>query len=101
MAMIIRASSFFTKRYLKLKDWGVDCMETAAVGGRKKYQFHEIDLILMSASNVLSLQVRNEIFSIQTKPHKAAHQEVIRQLIAAVAASRERTGGFPVLPAKL
>src|SRR5437763_1536616 len=35
MSLVIRASSWFTKRYLKVTDWGVDFMETAAVGGRR------------------------------------------------------------------
>ena len=97
MALVIRASSFFVKRYLKVTDWGVEFMETAALGGKRRFQFGEIDYILMSRSSVLSLQVRGEVFSIPTKPTKAKHRLVIDTLQQAVASSQQRVGGFPVL----
>jgi hypothetical protein len=100
MALKIRANSFFVTRYLKLKDWGVIFMETAAIGGRRKFTWGQIDFILMSPENVLSLQVGNEVFSIPTKPTKPVHQKVIAQLQTMVAASQQSVGGFPVLPSK-
>jgi hypothetical protein len=97
MAAVIRASTFATKRYLKVTDWGVDFLETALVGGRKKFSFGQIDYILISADNILSFQVGQQVFSIQTKPGKAAHQAAINHLVNAVAGSHQRVGGFPVI----
>ena len=98
MALVIRASSFFTKRYLKVTDWGVDFMETAALGGRRKFAYGQIDFVLMSPSFVLSFQVGNEVFSIQTKPQKFKQQQAIEQLKTMVAASQQQSVGFPVTP---
>lgn len=95
MALIIRANSWFVSRYLKLKDHGVEFMETAAMGGKRKITFGQISFVLMSPKHVLSLQVGNEVFSIQTKPNKAKHQAVIDGLLAGV--GRDRSVGFPVI----
>ena len=97
MTFVIRASSFFVKRYLKVTDQGVDFMETAATGGRKRFNFGQIEFILLSPAQVLSFQVGNEVFSIQTNPNKPKHVAAIRELLARVGASREQSVGFPVI----
>lgn len=99
MGLTINASSLVIKRYLTVKDWGVVFMETAALGGRKKFEWGRIDCVLMSPANVLSFQVGQEVFSIPTKPGKAKHQQVIQQLIESVTRSlppQQRSVGFPV-----
>jgi hypothetical protein len=98
MALVIRASSFLVKHYLKVTDWGVDYMETAGIGGRRKFKFGQIDYILLAANQAtLSFQVGQEVFSIKTKPGNAKHQLAIKTLIDAVAASQPRVAGFPVV----
>lgn len=99
MGLTIKGSSLFIKRYLTVKDWGVIFMETAALGGRRKFKFGQIDCVLMSPDNVLSFQVGQEVFQIPTKPQRAKHQQVIRQLIESVSRSQQSAGGFPVQPA--
>jgi hypothetical protein len=98
VALKIRANSFFVNRYLKVTDTGVIFVETAAMGGKRKFNFGQIDYLLMSPSNVLSFQVGHEVFSIPIRPKKARHQQAVQQLKTMVAASQQQTGGFPVLP---
>ena len=98
MALIIRASSLFTKHYLKVAPWGVDYMETSGLGGRRKFTFGQIDCILMSPDNRLSFQVGQEVFIIQTNPNKPRHQQTIQEFTQAVGRSRESAGGLPVVP---
>jgi hypothetical protein len=99
MALTINASSLVIKRYLTVKDWGVVFMETAALGGRKKFVWQQIDYVLMSPTNVLSFQVGQEVFSIPTKPGKPKHQMAIQQLVDSVKRTKlvdQRSVGFPV-----
>ncbi len=98
MTHTIRASSLFVKRFLKIKDTGVIFMETAAMGGTRKFRFDQIDYILMSPAHMLSFQVGNEVFSIQTRPDKQTHTLAIRALRQAVGNSQEQAKGFPVMP---
>ena len=97
MALTIHASSLFVKRYLTVKDDGVVYMETAVLGGRRKFAYGQIDHVLLSQNNVLSFQVGNEVFSLQTKPGKAKHQLAIQKFRESVAASVVRSVGFPVV----
>lgn len=99
MALKIRANSFFVNRYLKVTDTTVIFVETAAMGGRHKFRYDQIDYILMSPTNVLSFQVGREVFSIQTNPKKARHQQVIQQMQRMAAGAQSPTVGFPVVGA--
>ena len=98
MTYKIKANSLFMVRYLKVTDWGVVYVETALMGGKRKFNYGQIDYVLMSPTNVLSFQVGNQVFSIPTNPYKAKHQQAIAQLMARVQASAQHAGGFPVLP---
>jgi hypothetical protein len=100
MALKIKASSFFIAHYLKLTERGVVFMETAAIGGKHKFDYGEIDLILLSPTNVLSFQVGGRVFSIPTRPDKPAHRQVIDELVKMVARTQQRTAGFPVMPVR-
>lgn len=101
MSLIIRANSFFVKRYLKVDQYGVEFLETAAFGGRRSFRFDQIDCILISPERILSFQVGNEVFRIQTKPGKAQHQQTIQYLLSAVAAAHSRASGLsPVAAAR-
>ena len=99
MTYKIRSSSLFLNRYLKVTDSGVIFVETALMGGKKKFSYGQIDYVLMSPANVLSFQVGNEVFSIQVDPFKPKHQQAVAQLTGMVQASTQQTVGFPVLPA--
>jgi len=98
MTPTIRASSFFQKRYLKVKDDGVIFMETAVFGSKRRFPFGHIDYVLLSPAHLLSFQVGSVVCSIPTKPGNAQHQQAIQKFQAAVAASHQVTGGFPVEP---
>jgi hypothetical protein len=99
MALKIRANSLFVNRYLKVTDSLVIFVETAAIGGRHKFRYDQIDYMLMSPTNVLSLQVGCEVFSIQTNPRKQRHQLVIQQLQRMAAGAQSPAAGFPVISA--
>jgi hypothetical protein len=84
MKLKIRASSFFTSRYLEVDSAGIKFCETAFVGGVKRFKFNDIDFILMSDKDELSFQVKQEIFTIPIKPDKDKHKEVISVLLQEV-----------------
>jgi hypothetical protein len=54
----------------------------------RKMGFHQIALVLLSADHVLSFQVDQEIFKIQTKANDPKHQELICRLVEQVNQSR-------------
>lgn len=83
-ALKIKASDGFINRFLEVSPNGVSFQETALGGRPKKFGFHQIDLILLSASNVLSFQVGQEVFSLPTKPADANHQAAINHLVQEV-----------------
>lgn len=95
----IRANSLFVNRYLKVVENGVVFVETAAMGGKRKFRFDQIDYVLMSPTNVLSFQVGNEVFSLKTNPKRLRHQQAIQQLIGGAKAAQEHSAGFPVIGA--
>jgi hypothetical protein len=84
MALVIRANTLFTKRGLKVDSGGVTHLETSFLGGRRRFDFREIECILMSSQGLLSLQVGNEVFSVPTKPDNRYHQETIQALVSGV-----------------
>ena len=92
MAFKIGASSLFTKRYLKVDSAGVEFMETAGLGGKRRFSFGQIGCILMSPDHKLSFQVGREVFSIPTKPYKQGHQETIKALVQSVRAAAPAPG---------
>jgi len=81
MALKITASTFLTKRSLEVRPEGVTYYESSGFGKVRKFAPAQIDLILMSPTNVLSFQVGREVFSIPTKPGNKHHQEVIDALL--------------------
>ncbi len=81
MKLKINANTFATKRYLEVDSSGVAFCETSFFGGVRKFGFHEIECVLMSEDNVLSFQVKQEVFSIPTKPSSEKHKRVINTLV--------------------
>jgi hypothetical protein len=88
MSLKIKANSLTTQRYLEVDSGGVVFCETALAGGRRRFQFHQIDLVLMSPDNHLSFQVGLEVFRLPIKPNKKAHQDVINALVQEVSRAR-------------
>jgi hypothetical protein len=84
MSYTISAGSLFTKQTLKLKDWGVIFTEAVIISTNKKFRFEQIDLVLLSATKVLSFQVGREVFSIQTRAGNKKHALVIQKLLAGI-----------------
>jgi len=87
MALKIKASDLITQRYLVVDSSGVEFKETAFVGGRRRFAFHEIDCVMLSTEGALSFQVGREVFSIRTKRDNRKHQEVIDTLVRELKAS--------------
>jgi len=77
MALKIKANSLIEHCYLQIFGSGVEYRRTAFTGGARHFPFGQVDAILMDANNVLSFQVGEEVFSLQTKPSNAKHREVI------------------------
>lgn len=84
MSLKIRASSAFENQFLKVDANGVRYRETAFFGRARRFRFDQIDYVLMSRDNVLSLQVGKEVFSIRTKPNKLKHREAIEAMLRGV-----------------
>lgn len=89
MSLKIRAGSAFVSQFLKVDARGVLYRETALVGGTRRFRFDRIDYVLMSHDSVLAFQVGKEVFSIQTRPNKRKHREVIEAMLQGV---RRTTG---------
>jgi hypothetical protein len=84
MALIIDASDLLTRRRLTVDSEGVEMHETSLAGGRRRFRFGQIECLLQSTEGVLSFQVGNEVFKIQTKKGNAKHQEVVNTLVNAL-----------------
>lgn len=82
MGLKIKANSFAMNRWLEVVPHGVVFCETAAFGGKREFEFREIECVLISSEGVLSFQVGNEIFSLPVKQEK--HREVIDALLNGV-----------------
>ncbi len=83
MSLKINASSLFKKHYLLVDSGGVKFFD-GSVFGAKRFPFSKIACVLMSPDHKLSFQVSNEVFSIQTNPNKAKHQQVVTALLQEV-----------------
>ncbi len=95
MALRIRDRGFLTQRILTVKPRGVVCSEAAAFTDRKEFAFEDIECVLLSAANRLSVQAGGKVFSLRVRPDKQAHQEVIRALLEAVCQARGIAVGSP------
>lgn len=84
MSFTIKANTLLTHRYLQVNPTGVVFCETAFAGGKRKFRFDQIDLVLMSADHQLSFQVGREVFSLPVKPGKRKHDQTIHALIQGV-----------------
>lgn len=84
MRLRIKANSFAMQRYLEVDGGGITFCETAFMGGKRRFQFSQIDLVLMSSENQLSLQVGTEVFQLPVDPRNKKHQQVIDALIRGV-----------------
>ena len=84
MRYTIRANTFMTNRYLKVKDSGIEFCETSTFGGVQRFRFDQIECILISPDHVLSFQVGKQVFSLPVQPKKKKHKETVKQLLAGV-----------------
>lgn len=80
MHLKISQSSFLTKSFLIVTDKGVKYCESSMFGSRRA-RFHQIEYVLLSPENKLSLQVGNEVFSIPVKPGNPRHQAAMDALL--------------------
>jgi len=87
MALTIDASDFATRRRLSVDSEGVEFHEATLGGGKRRFPFAQIECLLFSPAGLLSFQVGQEIFKIQTKKGNAKHQEVIDALVGALRSS--------------
>jgi hypothetical protein len=94
MAMKIKAGGFLSSTFLKITDKGVVYSEATAFMTTRRFNFGQIDLILMSPTNELSFQVGQELFKIKTKPK---HGRAIQLLCDSVAGAETQSVGFEVI----
>ncbi len=87
MALQIRTSAFMGSHWLKLDSAGIELMEPAAWGGRKRLSFGEVDYVLLGSDHVLALQYGTNVFTIKTRPDKMEHRQVIQTLLHYVSAA--------------
>lgn len=85
MAEKISRSGLVEKSHLSIKKEGIVFYQAGPVSRSKKiFKYDEIDFILMSKENNLSLHVGEEVFTIKTNPDNKKHQLVIGELLKAV-----------------
>jgi hypothetical protein len=87
MSFEISNNSLLQKHYLTVDSSGLRfCNPTL---GPRRYRFHQIDSVLLSADHTLSFQVENEVFSIPTQADNANHMNVIDFLLQEVRRTTE------------
>jgi len=90
MSMKITNRSFLTSHFLSVDSSGVKFSGESALGGAKRFRFHQIECVLMSPDHKLSFQVGQEVFSIPIKPGDPKHQSVIDFLLHEVQRTAEK-----------
>ena len=70
-----------TRQVLEVDDYDVIFHETAIVGGKRRFRFSDIECVLLSSTHLLSFQLGNEVFSVQTDPNDDNHRLVIEALV--------------------
>jgi hypothetical protein len=80
-------------KYIQLQSDGVKFRDGEFFGHTHAFNFDEIDCVLMSEDNVLSFQVKQEVFSIPTKPNNLKNKQVIDKFIQEVKRSASTLGG--------
>ena len=81
MGLKIKASSLLEKRSLEVVQGGVVYTSGAVLSSPRSFTFGEIDYVMLSMDDVLSLQAGQEMISIQTRPGKPEHAQVIKALL--------------------
>jgi hypothetical protein len=80
----IKNSSFLSSQFLKIDSTGVSYSDGVIFSNARKFIFKDIDCILLSRDNVLSFQVKKEVFSIPVKPENKKHKLAIDTLVQEV-----------------
>jgi hypothetical protein len=86
MSMMIVERAFFQTRYLKVDARGVKISRD--FGFARRIPFSEIDGILLSSTQRLSLFFGKECFTLHVRPDKKSHQLVMDTLVRSVQAVR-------------
>jgi|WetSurMetagenome_2_1015567.scaffolds.fasta_scaffold498733_2 hypothetical protein len=84
MGLKITASTLTSKKALEVHGGGITYSESILFSNSRSFTFGEIDYVLMSEDNNLSIQIKEEVFSIPVKPHKDKHMRVIDALVREV-----------------
>lgn len=84
MRLIIKSNSFLEACALEVHGGGISYRRTAFMGGWEHFGFREIDCILLSPENVLSIQVGRKVLSLRVNPSKEKHKRVVEALLAAI-----------------
>lgn len=81
MSLKISKGSLFEKSFLIVDKKGIKAYSSAITMGTTRYRFDQIDCVLLSPDHKLSIQVGQNIFTIQTKPDSPKEQAVIQALL--------------------
>ena len=78
MAHKIVTSSLLSSNVLSVDAKGVKIQQG---WNKKQFAFNQIDLVLVSAKNILSLQAGGTVFSIKIRPEHPKHQATLNALL--------------------
>ncbi len=84
MSLKISRNTLLTKHYIIVDSGGVQYYDNSVLGGSKRATFDQIDAILMSPDHKLSLQMGNQIYTIQIKRGNTGDKAVIDALLQEV-----------------
>lgn len=87
MALTIDSSDLLTRRFITLGSTGVVYCDSPLSSSGRSFVFAQIECILLASDGVLSFQVGDEVFKIQTKAGDANHRHVIETFVNAVNAT--------------
>jgi hypothetical protein len=87
MALKITFSSLAESRVLTVDDAGVRFQDGVVYRGTSRIAFRDILAIVLSPKGLLSIQVGDKVYKIQTKLGDRSHQQVIDALVRGAKAS--------------
>ena len=84
MSLKISKSNWFEKSFLIVDKKGIKAYASAISASTRRIRFDQVDCVLMSPEHKLSLQMGQDIFTIQTDAGSEKHKAVIDALLAGV-----------------
>jgi hypothetical protein len=88
----IISRGFLDGKMLFLLPEGIKFRQTSAFSSVRKFDYRQVDAIVMAPDDTLSFQVGREVFSIPTNPGDKKHEHAIQLLLDRVRGGNPQAG---------